>query len=367
MSEHPRIAVVGCGYWGSKHVRVIHDNRSARLALAVDSRQERLEYIASMYPGVATSTDLDAVLEDGIDAVVLATPISSHYALARRVLLAGKHVLVEKPLATSVAECRELIALAERQGLTLMVGHTFEYHPAVVYLREMVRSGELGDIYYIDCARLNLGLFQRDSDVLWDLAPHDFSIVYSILDRPARAVSARGSSHILPNTVDVAFATMRFDDAISANVHVSWLDPCKVRRVTVVGSKAMVVFNDVALTEKVRIYDKRFTYASTGDRYSDYQSGYHNGNVIIPPISGAEPLGLEIEDFVRGIATGEQVRANGYSGLRVVETLETASRSLAAEGQVETIGAVARNQATSVPPAGLFEGGARVIPRLAAS
>ena len=345
MHERPRIAVAGCGYWGSKHVRVIHEVRSAQLALAVDSRPERLDYIQATYPGVATARDFEAALGEDIDGVVLATPVSTHHALAKQALQAGKHVLVEKPLATSSAECRELINLAERQKRVLMVGHTFEYHPAVVYLHQLVQSGTLGDIYYIDCARLNLGLFQRDINVLWDLAPHDLSIIFYLLGRTARSVSAQGNNHVLPNIADVAFAHLAFPGSISAHLHVSWLDPCKVRRVTIVGSRAMVVFNDVALSEKIRIYDKHFTATPQGDRYSDYQSGYHHGNVVIPPISGAEPLRLEVEDFVAGIVTGRRVRSDGASGLRVVEALEAASRSLANHGHVEAL-------PTSSPPVG---------------
>lgn len=337
MHERPRIAVVGCGYWGSKHVRVIHEARSAQLALAVDSCPERLDYVRATYPGVATARDFEAVLGQDIDGVVLATPVSTHHALAKQALQAGKHVLVEKPLATSSAECRELIELAARQERVLMVGHTFEYHPAVVYLRQLVQSGELGNIYYIDCARLNLGLFQRDINVLWDLAPHDLSIIFYLLDQAAYSVSAQGNSHVLPNIVDVAFAHLAFPGSISAHLHVSWLDPCKVRRVTIVGSRAMVVFNDMALSEKIRIYDKRFTATSEGDRYSDYQSGYHHGQVVIPPISNAEPLCLEVEDFVAGIVTGQRVRSDGASALRVVEALEAASRSLAYQGSVEAL------------------------------
>ncbi|MDQ3928570.1 MAG: Gfo/Idh/MocA family oxidoreductase [Chloroflexota bacterium] len=337
MTARPRLAVVGCGYWGSKHVRVIHEAASAQLALTVDSRVERLQYIQALYPGVEIAQDFQAALDADIDGVVLATPIASHYSLARQALLAGKHVLVEKPLATSSVECWELIELAQRQDRVLMVGHTFEYHPAVEYLRKLVGNGELGQIYYIDCARLNLGLFQRDANVLWDLAPHDLSIIHYILDQAPLAVSAWGSEHALPEIADVAFMNLQFEGGVSAHVHVSWLDPCKVRRVTVVGSKAMVVFNDVAVGEKVRIYDKRFTYAPTGDRYSDYQSGYHYGNVIIPHISGAEPLAMELEDFASGIAQGREVRSNGYSGLRVVEALEAASQSLDNRGRVESV------------------------------
>lgn len=352
-TAHPRLAVVGCGYWGSKHVRVIAETPRAKLALAVDSRPERREYIESSYSGVATAADFEAALGPGIDAVVLATPIGSHYALAKRALEAGKHVLVEKPLATSAAECRELIALAERAGRVLMVGHTFEYHPAVEYLRQLVRGGDLGDIHYVDSARLNLGLFQRDANVLWDLAPHDLSIVYRLLGDQALTISAHGSAHILPGIADVAFTNLEFGGGVGAHLHVSWLDPCKVRRVTVVGSKSMVVFNDVPASEKVRIYDKRFVYTAGGDRYSDYQSGYHSGNVLIPPIDASEPLRLEIEDFMRGIAAGAGVRADGYSGLRVVEALEAASRSMVNLGIRESLTATRPDESAPVTPSPL--------------
>jgi predicted dehydrogenase len=351
MKARPRIAVVGCGYWGSKHIRVFHELSSACLALTVDSRQERLDYIRDSYPGVATAQNYEDALNADIDGIILATPISSHYRLARRALLAGKHVLVEKPLATTSEECRELIALAEERKLTLMVGHTFEYNPAVAYLRDLVLSGDLGNLYYIDSARLNLGLFQHDADVLWDLAPHDLSIIFHILDVPALSISARGSAHILPNTPDVAFADLAFQNGITAHLRVSWLDPCKVRRVTIVGSKKMVVFNDVAAAEKIRIYDKRFTMTSSGDQYSDWRAGYHNGNVVMPPISGAEPLGLECQDFVRSISTGSPVRADGYHGLRVVAALEAASRSLANDGRVESLIATAPNDHILLPTA----------------
>ncbi|HUZ00243.1 MAG TPA: Gfo/Idh/MocA family oxidoreductase [Thermomicrobiaceae bacterium] len=338
MPERPRLAVVGCGYWGSKHIRVAAECATVEMALAVDSRIERLEYVRSMYPGVATSPSLAVALDDErIDGIVLATPISTHYDLARAALLAGKHVLVEKPLATTEDEARDLLDLADRQDRVLMVGHTFEYHPAVAYLRDLVASGELGDIHYVDSVRLNLGLFQRDANVLWDLAPHDLSIIFFILGRQPRTISAWGHSHIVPDIEDVAFANLTFGDGISAHLHVSWLDPCKVRRVTVAGSRAMAVFDDVALTEKVRIYDKRFSFAPTGDRYADFQAGYHYGNVVIPPISTAEPLALECADFAQAIATGRGVRADGSSGLRVVAALEAASRSLAHLGRVEPL------------------------------
>jgi predicted dehydrogenase len=329
MVDRPRIAVIGCGYWGSKHVRVLSEIPHADIALAVDFDQTRLNHIRSTYPGVPVSTEFQRALSDEtIDGVILATPISSHFSLAMQALSAGKHVLVEKPLAQTGAECRELIALAKRNGVSLMVGHTFQYHPAVLYLRELVNSGQLGKIHYIDCARLNLGLYQPDANVLWDLAPHDLSILTMLLEDDPNTVSAWGSCHRWPRIEDVIYVNMTFPTDISAHLHVSWLDPCKVRRVTIVGSNGMVVFNDGPTSEKIRIYDKRFEIETTGDGFSDFQSSYHQGNVVIPPISGAEPLKLEVEDFVRSIITGEPVRADGEAGLRVVEILETASRSL---------------------------------------
>lgn len=332
-----RIAVVGCGYWGSKHVRIVNEMPSVRLALAVDPAEDRLAHIRAQYRRVPVTRDIEAALRPNVDAIVLATPVSTHYELAARALSAGKHVLVEKPLAASSAKCRELIALADRRGLVLMVGHTFEYHPAVAYLRNLASSGELGELYYIDTARLNLGLFRRDVDVLWDLAPHDISMIYHILGGPALAVSARGNSYALPEVNDVAFADLTFPGRATAHLHVSWLAPCKVRRVTIVGSKAMVVFNDVSPDEKIRIYDKRYTAEPEGDNYADHLAGYHHGNITIPALDTAEPLRLEIEDFVRAIVTGSKVRADGASGLRVVETLEAASCSMANYGAMVTV------------------------------
>lgn len=334
----PRLAVVGCGYWGSKHIRVISETPGADLALAVDIQRERIESLHATYPNVPAANDFAAIHHHDIDGVVIATPISTHFALAREALRAGKHVLVEKPLATSSAECRELIALAEQKNRVLMVGHTYEYHPAITYLRDIVQRGDLGDIYYINSARLNLGLFQPDADVLWDLAPHDLSIIFYILGQPAASLSAWGHSHILPNIADVVYVNLEFGSGTSAHVHVSWLDPNKVRRVTIVGSKAMAVFDDVTMNEKIRIYDKRFTFSVGGDGQSGFTPIYHQGNLVIPPISSDEPLRSECQDFINSIATGHHVRSDGRSGLRVVTALEAASRSMANQGWVEKFG-----------------------------
>jgi predicted dehydrogenase len=325
----PRLAVVGCGYWGAKHVRVSSEVSCGTLGLVVDPRKERLDYISAQYPFVSVSRDFDSVLTgEGIDGVIIATPISTHYALARDALKAGKHVLVEKPLTTTAAECRELVAIAEERNLVLMVGHTFEYHPAVSFIRQIIQQGRLGDIHYIDSRRLNLGLYQSDSNVLWDLAPHDLSIFFYLLNEEAQSISVWGCSHSLPGVEDVVYAKIRFANKVTAHLHVSWLDPVKVRQVTIVGSEGMLVFDDVQPSEKVRIYDKRFRPLVTGESYADFQSAYHHGDVHIPCIANSEPLKLELLDFLNAISSGERPRADSRSGLRVVELLETASQRL---------------------------------------
>ncbi|MCP3459277.1 Gfo/Idh/MocA family protein [Bradyrhizobium sp. CCGUVB23] len=325
----PSLAVIGCGYWGSKHIRVSCDIRDARMSMAVDPRPDRLEYIRSQYPSVAVSRDIGAVLNNpSIDGVIVATPVETHFELARAVLQAGKHALVEKPLAMTSAQCRELNAIAEARKRVLMVGHTFEYHPAVGVMRQMIQSGSLGELYYIDSRRLNLGLYRQDANVLWDLAPHDLSIIFCLLEEVPQTIGAWGCAHVLPNVEDVVYAKMGFKSGPTAHVHVSWLDPVKVRQITVVGSDAMLVFDDVAPSEKVRVYQKRFRPRIDGDSYADFQSAYHHGDVHIPAISSSEPLKLEVLDFVNAIMTGERPRADGAHGLRVVEALEAASACL---------------------------------------
>ncbi|HET7036994.1 MAG TPA: Gfo/Idh/MocA family oxidoreductase [Thermomicrobiaceae bacterium] len=337
-SRLPGLAVIGCGYWGSKHTRVIWEMPQARLAMAVDQSQERRDYLREKYGSVEVTGDAEAAFNsDDVNGVVIATPVSTHFELARQALLAGKHVLVEKPMVTRSSEAEELIALAEARQLVLMVGHTYEYHPAVTYLRNLIRSGSLGQIHYINSSRLNLGLFQPDTNVLWDLAPHDLSIIFSLLGQAPVSVSATGQCHILPQVEDVAYALVRLANGVTAHVHVSWLDPVKVRQVTVVGSTGMAVFNDVAAEQQVQIYDKRFTIAPAGDGYADFRSGYHYGDVVLPRIPSGEPLTLECEDFARSIVNGTRPVADGYSGLRVVQALEAATRSLHADGRAEPI------------------------------
>jgi predicted dehydrogenase len=329
-----RIAVIGCGYWGSKHVRVFNELPNVELAMVADPSEARRAHIQGGYPNVPTTADYQEVLRrDDIDGVVIATPVTTHYRLAREALLAGKDVLVEKPLTDSAAQARELCLLADRLGRVLMVGHTFLYHPAIEYMRDQIASGAVGKIFYVDAARLNLGLFQRDTNVIWDLAPHDLAIQLYILGCEPESIRARGVSHVgARGQLDVAFLDLMFADEMIGNIRVSWLDPCKVRRVTVVGSKKMIVFNDVAGEEKVRIYDKGVTLPHETDSFSDFHLSYRHGDVMIPYIAGGEPLAIEGAHFVECIAERKTPRSDGWSGYQVVQLLEAAHNSLAMDG-----------------------------------
>lgn len=332
-----RIGIVGFGYWGPKLVRNVAEMPEAELAWVADLDPGRLARVRADYPAVSTTPDYGDLLRADIDAIVVATPIRTHYRLAKAALLAGKHVLVEKPLAATTDEAEDLVQLAETRGLTLMVGHTFEYNAAIRTLREIVASGELGDLYYADAARLNLGLFQKDINVLWDLAPHDLSILLYVLQRDPIAVSARGSASVQPGIHDVAYMELRFPDNIMAHVHVSWLDPCKVRRITLVGSKKMVVCNDLSESEKIRIYDKGVERPYETDQFSDFHLAYRYGGVNIPYVPFQEPLRLQCEHFVECVRTGRRPQSDGNVGARVVRILEQADKSLQNGGSREPL------------------------------
>jgi predicted dehydrogenase len=312
-------------------IRNLYEMPDAHLVGIAEPREDRREYARRQYPGVRLFTDYRSLLETDVQAIVVATPIQTHYAIGRDALAAGKHVLMEKPLAASVADAAALMDLARSGGLTLMTGHTFLYNPAVQELRRIVQSGDLGRIYYVDAARLSLGLFQRHINVIWDLAPHDVSILFYILGRVPVAVSARGSCFVQRGIHDVAYVEVIFEDGVSAQLHVSWLDPAKVRRITVVGDRKMAVYNDVSLAEKVRIYDKGVESPVT-DNFGEFQLSYRHGEITIPYIPWQEPLRLECEHFVQCIQTGSQPLTGAAQGLAVVAVLEAATRSLAAGG-----------------------------------
>jgi predicted dehydrogenase len=321
------VGVVGCGYWGSKHVRVLHGLSEVDRVAAIDPREDVRASLAASFPGLATFPDLRSA-EGAVDAVILATPPATHAPLGLEAMGAGMHVMVEKPLATTPEDARRLIETAERNGLTLMVGHTFEYNPAVLQLRDLIRSGELGEIFYIDSARLNLGLYQSDVSVLWDLAPHDISITNLLLDSRPTRVDAWGSRHAHDTLEDVAYLRLDYGDAgVTTQIHVSWLDPAKVRRVTVVGSEKMAVYNDLNPEERIRVYDKGVEPLPS-EAGPGVPLDYRYGGINSPFVDFKEPLQVEDRHFVRAIADGQVPATDGASGLAVVETLAAAEQAI---------------------------------------
>ena len=332
-----KVGVLGCGYWGPKLARNFNAIPGAELYMVSDLREERLEHMAGLYPRVKVTQDYTELLDSEVEAVAIATPVSTHYEMARAALEHGKHILVEKPLTDNSAQAQELIDLARDKGRVLMVGHTFEYNPAVEFLREFIAGGQLGQVYYINASRVNLGIFQQDINVVWDLAPHDISILLYILGVEPVSVSARGSAYVQPGIHDVAYLTLRFPDGVMADVRVSWLDPCKIRRITVVGSLKMVVYDDVEPVEKIKIYDKGVEKPPYSDTFEEFHLSYRYGDITTPAISTAEPLSLECAHFLDCIRDGKTPRSNGLDGLRVVRILEHAQRSLLNGGEGQTI------------------------------
>jgi predicted dehydrogenase len=332
-----KVGVIGYGYWGPKLVRNLAEMAECEMAWVADRSIAALERVRAQYPGVRTTTEVEDLLASDVDAVVVATPLRTHHAKARAAQLAGKHVKVEKPLTASAVEAADLVSLAERLGKTLMAGHTFVYNGAIRALREIVASGEIGEVYYVDAARLNLGLFQTDINVIWDLAPHDVSILLHVLQREPIAVSARGSASITPGVEDVAYVELRFPGDLLAHLHLSWLDPCKVRRVTIIGSKKMVVCDDVQDVEKIRVYDKGVDRRYETDQFRDFHLTYRYGGITIPHVGFREPLRVQCEHFIECARTGARPHTDGRAGMRVVEVLEHAERSLRNGGARQAI------------------------------
>jgi predicted dehydrogenase len=330
------IALVGLGYWGPNLARNFAALAEANLHTICDIRPEQLEYYGSQYPWIKKQTDFAAVLADPeVMAVVIATPVETHFALTIAALQAGKHVLVEKPLAQTTTQCEALIAAAESRHLTLMVGHIFIYNAAVQKVKEYIDSGELGQIYYIYSQRLNLGIIRQDVNALWNFAPHDLSIISYWLNTTPKSIMARGYSYIHPNIEDVVFMTLDFPNGVGANVHISWLDPNKVRRMTVVGSRKMVVYDDVSPEAKVIVYDrgvmkKPNDNPSLGryESFGEFHLLLRAGDIVIPKLDFVEPLKLECQHFIECIETGATPLTDGYDGLRVVQMLEAAQHSL---------------------------------------
>jgi predicted dehydrogenase len=322
MMQQLRFGLIGWGYWGPKLARNLESLPQASLDIVADLNPLSLSKVHAERPWIKTTSDVEGIFTTEVDGVVIATPVATHFELARAALQHGKHVLVEKPLTANVKHAEELICLAERQKRTLMVGHTFAYSPAVTQLRQLIQDGELGNIYCVEIERLNLGLFRSDIDVIWDLAPHDASILLTLLGQSPIHVQAQAHAHLHPKIYDVAHLDLEYASGTTAHVHVSWLHPAKVRRVTVVGDKRMAIYDDTNPAEMLKVFNKG------ADIGVDPIVSYRHGAITIPHIEWMEPLRLECEDFAHAIRTGEQPRANGQSGLEVVKILTAAQESL---------------------------------------
>jgi predicted dehydrogenase len=331
MTERVVLACVGAGRWGRNLVRVFDNLPEVDLAAVCDASHDIRQGLVRQYPDAKVVADYGEVLaNEQIQAVVLAVPAIDHFDTARQALEAGKHVYVEKPISLSYDHARQLTELAESRGLVLMVGHLMEYHPALRLLKQLVDAGELGEILYLYSERVNLGVVRQDENALWSLAPHDISMILRLVDEEPESVSARGASYLQEGIEDVVFANLRFADGKMAQIQVSWLDPHKVRKLTVVGTKKMAVFDDMESAEKVRIYDKaaeRQGYESYGESIT-----LRFGDIVIPHVNPAEPLKLECEHFVDCVRSGDTPVSDGRDGMRVVRVLEAAQRSLRADG-----------------------------------
>jgi predicted dehydrogenase len=330
-----RLGVIGYGYWGPNLVRNFVDAPGAEVVAVSDLRPERLQRVSRAYPSVRTTTDYREIIDaDDIDAIAIATPVSTHYELGLAALRAGKHVLIEKPMAAKAAEAAELVDEAAKRNLVLLVDHTFAYTGAVRKIRELVESRALGPIYYYDSVRVNLGLFQHDVSVLWDLAVHDLSIMNFVLGASPVAVSAIGKSHIAGQPENVAFLTLLYADDLIAHVNVNWLSPVKVRRTIIGGSNKMVVYDDLEPSEKVKVYDSGLTL--TDDPRQIYQMliGYRTGDVWSPKLDSLEALQAEARHFVDCIANGAKPVTGGAAALDVVRILEAATVSMARRGSM---------------------------------
>ena len=339
------IAVVGAGYWGPNLIRNFAAADGCRLLCICDESASRLAATGGTYPGVSLASRFEDLLADpAIDAVAVATPAGTHFDLTKAVLSAGKSAFVEKPLAMTVAECEELIALTEKAGVVLMVGHTFEFNAAVEFVEDLIRRRELGEIYYIYSQRLNLGVVRQDVNALWNLAPHDVSIALRWLGRMPTTVSARGHTYLQEGIEDVVYLDLKFADGVAVHIHVSWLDPGKVRSTTVVGSRKMVVYDDGSTDGKVQIFDKGIDKehmdGSLGefDSFGKFQLTRRAGDVLIPRIDFPEPLGRECAHFVECVTEGKRPLTDGENGMRVVQVLEAATRSLGQRGASVTLG-----------------------------
>lgn len=330
-----RLGVIGCGYFGPSLVRHFSENPESEVSVCCDLDPERLSALKPRFPYVTMTQDYKEILRDpGVDAVVIATPVSTHYHLAKEALESGKHVLVEKPMTAKVSDAEDLIETAEKRGLVLMVDHTLVYKGAVKKIKEIIDSGTLGEIYYFDAVRVNLGLFQQDVNVLWDLAPHDLSVMDYLLDRHPISVSAVGSGHFHPDIENIAYLTVKYEENLLGHIHVNWLAPSKIRLTLIGGSKKMIVHDDMEISEKVRVYDCGVVMGEGKEGIYKTRIQYRMGDMLAPKWDQTDALKVECGHFLECIREGKRPLTDGIRGLNVVRILEAAEKSLRNDGKV---------------------------------
>lgn len=326
------VGVIGCGYWGPNLIRNFWGLPESDVKMVCDVDKKRLDHMRKLYH-VNTNSDFEKIIKDeDIHAVAIATPVFSHFGLAKKSLLAGKHTFIEKPMCATVEQGKELIDLAVKNNLVLMTGHTFIYSAPVKKIKEIVDSGEIGELIYISSQRLNLGLFQKDINVAWDLAPHDISIILYVMGKSPASVNCQGKSHINGKIEDVTNMSLNFPNGGFATILSSWLDPNKIRRMTFVGSKKMILYDDNKPLEKIRIYDKHVQIPDHYDTFGEFSYAYHYGDMHSPYIKQEEPIKVECQHFIDCIKTGKKPESSGIEGLQVVQILEAASKSLQKNG-----------------------------------
>jgi predicted dehydrogenase len=331
------VAVIGAGYWGPNLLRNLYETHLCERIVCCDLLDKNLKKMKSRYPTIEVESNYKNVLaDDRIDAVIIATPVSTHFPLGLEALTAGKHAFIEKPFTSSRQDAEKLIELADNDKRVLMVGHTFEYSPPVLKIKELIDKGELGKIYYISSSRVNLGLHQKDISVIWDLAPHDFSILFHWLDEEPVRISAMGRDYVQKNIPDVAFINLEFPSGCVAHIQVSWLAPSKLRRTAIIGSDKMLVYDDTENIEKVKIYDKGVDYKDP-ETFGEYQLSYRAGDVLSPRLETFEPLNYEMKHFLDCCQNGKTPQTDGRNGLRVVKALEATEKSLRNHSQVVEI------------------------------
>jgi predicted dehydrogenase len=329
-----KVGVIGVGYWGPNLIRNFIANPDTEMKMCCDLRRERLDYITSLYPTIQVTENCKEIVESPeIDIIAICTPVFTHYEIAKKALKAGKHVLIEKPMTSTSAEGEELLEIAEKKGLQIFVDHTFVFTGAVRKIKDLIQNDEIGDLYYFDSTRVNLGLFQHDVNVLWDLAPHDISIMHFLLNQDPEAVVATGADHLGGGIENVAYLTVYFPNNLLAHINTNWLSPVKIRQTLIAGSKKMVVWDDNQPSEKVRVYDKGIEVIKTADEVYDMLIQYRTGDMFCPKIDATEALGAEVNHIVGCLGNNHQSIISGEAGLMVVKILEAAQESIKNRGK----------------------------------